>query len=331
MNPRRSWWNSMHEEAIDPDRPIVDPHHHLWKTSRWGEYLIDDLRADTGGGHNVQKTVFVECDSEYRTSGPQETRPLGETEFVVAAAAEPTVGGRIGGIVGHADLRLAARVDEVLAAHVCAGRGLFRGIRHRVAWDPSDVVRGGRAGPGPRLYADPSFREGFGRLARLGLSFDAWNFHPQIPELADLARAFPQTTIIENHLGGPLGIGPYEGRTGEVLERWKKDMSALARCPSVVLKVGGLGMRICGFGWAARSAPATSDELAAAYRPWFDHALAAFGPDRCMFESNYPVDGESAGYVVIWNAFKKLAAPLPETTRDALFRGTASRVYRLDA
>jgi predicted TIM-barrel fold metal-dependent hydrolase len=329
MNPKRPWWNSVREAAIDPGRPIVDPHHHLWKASRWGSYLLDDLRADTAGGHNVEQTVFVECDSEYRTSGPREMQPLGETEFVAAAAAEPTAGGRICAIVAHADLTLGARVEEVLAGHARAGRGLVRGIRHRAAWDPSDALRGGRRGPGPGLYANAAFREGFARLAELGLSFDAWNFHPQIPELTDLARAYPATTIIANHLGGPLGIGPYKGKTVEVLGAWSRDLSALARCPNVVLKVGGLGMRICGHGWAGRSTPATSDELAEAYRPWFAHALAAFGPDRCMFESNYPVDGESAGYVVIWNAFKKLSADLPEPARDALFRGTAARVYRI--
>ncbi len=328
MNPKRDWWNSVKEPALDPGRPIVDPHHHLWKSSRWGAYLLDDLAADTGAGHAVTQTVFVECDSEYRASGPQALRPVGETEFVAAAAAESGAGGgaRIGAIVGHADLTLGAAVEEALAAHVKAGRGLFRGIRHRAAWDASASV--GREGS-EHQYADRRFRQGFARLAEMGLSFDAWNYHAQIPELTDLARAFPATTIIQDHLGGPLGIGPYQGRREEVLARWKADVAALAACPNVALKIGGLGMRVCGYGWSERGRPASSDELAAAYRPWFDHALASFGAERCMFESNYPVDGESAGYVVIWNAFKKLAAPLSESEKEALLRGTAARVYRL--
>ncbi len=331
MNPRRQWWDSAREAALDPSRPIVDPHHHLWKASRWGEYLLDDLAADTGGGHNVVQTVFVECDSQYRASGPEASRPVGETDFVAAAAAETALapagrGARIAAIVGHADLTLGSRVEEVLAAHIEAGRGLFRGIRHRAAWDASMAV--GREGR-EHLYADKSFREGFARLAEMGLSFDAWNFHPQIPELAALARSFPATAIVQNHLGGPLGIGPYAGRHAEVLEQWSRNMAELASCSNVVLKIGGLGMRVSGYGWNARERPASSDELAAAYAPYLERALAAFGADRCMFESNYPVDGESAGYVVIWNGYKKAAASLSETEKDALFRGTAARVYRL--
>ncbi len=328
VNPRREWWNSLQETALEPDRPIVDPHHHLWKASRWGPYLLDDLAADTGAGHKVVQTVFVECGSEYRASGPEALRPIGETEFVAAAAAESgrAGGARIAAIVAHADLSLGAAVEQVLASHVEAGRGLVRGIRHRAAWDAS-IPGGSESLRG--LYADHRFRQGFARLAEMGLSFDAWNFHSQIPELADLARAFSATTIVADHLGGPLGIGAYQGRREEVLARWKTDIASLAACANVVIKIGGLGMAVCGYGWSGRERPAGSDELAEAYRPWFDHALACFGAERCMFESNYPVDGESAGYAVIWNAFKKLAASLSGSEKDALFRGTAARVYRL--
>lgn len=328
MNPRRDWWNSLEEATLDPDRPIVDPHHHLWKASRWGSYMLDDLAADTGAGHRVAQTVFVECSSQYRDSGPQVLRPVGETEFVAAAAAGSgqAGGARISAIVAHADLRLGAAVEQVLAAHIEAGRGLFRGVRHRAAWDESAAV-GSEGARG--LYADRAFRQGFARLAELGLSFDAWNYHTQIPELADLARVFSATTIVVDHLGGPLGVGPYQGGRAEVLQRWKADMANLATCANVVLKIGGLGMAVCGYGWSGRERPASSDELAEAYRPWLDHALRCFGPQRCMFESNYPVDGESAGYRTIWNAFKRLAAPLSDGEKDALFRGTAARVYRL--
>jgi predicted TIM-barrel fold metal-dependent hydrolase len=279
----------------------------------------------------VVQTVFLECRSEYRTTGPEAMRPLGETVFVAAVAEKSAAGGGppISGIVGHADLTLGAEVEEVLAAHVDAGSGLFRGIRDSAAWDPSDVVMAGRAGPMPHLYTDGRFREGFGRLSRFGLTFDAWNFHPQIAELTELARAFPETTIVQNHLGGPLGIGPYAGRREEVLSEWKGLITELAGCPNVTLKIGGLGMKVNGYGWIGRQSPATSDELVTAYQPWFDHALERFGPDRCLFESNFPVDRDSASYHVVWNAFKKLAAPLSDSEKEALLRGTAARVYRL--
>jgi L-fuconolactonase len=317
------------EEILDPDLPICDPHHHLWDRPE-SRYVLEDLLDDTGSGHNIVSTVFVECAASYRTSGPVELRPVGETEFVdeIATAAEASPTRVAAGIVSFADLNLGSHVGVVLDAHLEASER-FRGIRHAAGWDASDVVRNSHSLPSEGMLAQTEFRRGFGELAPRGLSFDAWLYHPQIPELTDLARDFPETTIVLDHFGGPLGIGPYEGRRAAIFEEWKKNLSELAACPNVVAKLGGLVMPINGFGFHKRDERATSDELVAATRDWYLHAIDVFSPDRCMFESNFPVDKVSCSYDVLWNSFKKIAAGFTEAERSAMFFGTAARVYRL--
>jgi L-fuconolactonase len=333
MFDRPQWLAQVVEDILEPERAIVDPHHHLWKAGPRGRYLLEDLWADTGGGHRVQQTVFIECGAEYSNTGPQAMRPVGETVFVAEvaqrAAKGPPEATRIGGIVGFADLTLGAAVQDVLHAHLEAGGGLFRGTRHHASWDASADVPKSRIDPPPHLYSVPAFREGFACLAPLKLSFDAWNYHPQIPELMQLARAFPDTTIVLNHFGGPLGIGPYSGRRREVFEQWKHDIAALSRCPNVFAKLGGLAMTINGFGWHERERPPNSDELLETQRPYHLHTIEHFGTERCMFESNFPVDKVSVSYPVLWNAFKKMAAGFSADEKEALFGGTAMRVYRL--
>src|SRR5436190_3727845 len=293
------------EDVLEPDLPICDPHHHLWDHPG-RRYLLDELLADTGSGHRVVSTVFVECMSMYRADGPEPMRPVGETEFVNGVAAM-SASGRYGptrvaaGIVGFADLTLGERVGPVLDAHV-ATSPRFRGIRHAAGWDASDQVRNSHTNPPPRLLADARFRRGFAELGRRGLTFDAWLYHPQIPELADLAQAFPDTAIVLDHLGGPLGIGPYEHRRADVFTAWKRDIRELARCPNVVAKLGGVVMPINGWGFHRRERPATSAELLDATRDWYLHAIDCFGPARAMFESNFPVDKASCSYHVLWNA-----------------------------
>jgi len=320
------------EEILEPQRPICDPHHHLWDHPG-RRYLIDELLADTGSGHNVVATVFVECMSMYRASGPPEMRPVGETEFVNGVAAMSASGGfgatRVAsGIVSFADLALGDRVGAVLDRHLAASPR-FRGIRHAAGWDASDQIRNSHTNPPPGLYADPRFRRGFAELAPRGLSFDAWLYHPQLPELTDLAKAFPDTTIILDHFGGPLGIGPYAGRRAEVFAAWKGAIRALADCPNVVVKLGGLVMPLNGFGFHKREQPIGSIELAEATRDWYRHTIECFGVERCMFESNFPVDKISASYRVLWNSFKRIAAGFSAAERSALFHDTAVRVYRL--
>ncbi|MGE0724797.1 MAG: amidohydrolase [Alphaproteobacteria bacterium] len=325
-----AWLGPDAEEVLEPDLPIVDPHHHLWRRDD-SVYMAPEFLADIGGGHDIRATVFIECGAGYRTDGPPELRCVGETEFVVAATAEARAASRTGlcaGIVGYADLRLGDGVKAVLEAHIAAGAGRFRGIRHSLRWDASGIGLRGRREPAG-LALDPAFRSGFAHLAPLGLTFEAWTFHPQLMELADLARAFPRTTFIVNHVGGPLGTGPYAGWRSEVFAHWRAGVAELARLPNVLMKVGGLGMLYYGFDFYQRPTGPDSAALAAAWRPYVEECLARFGPDRCMLESNFPVDKQTCSYRVLWNAFKRLTAGLSADERDQLFRRTAARAYRI--
>ncbi len=334
MPPDNEWLSQITEDIIDPGRPIVDPHHHLWYDGppRGYPYLLNDLWADTNSGHNIVQTVFIEAGADYRKDGPEEVRPVGETEFVanLASKSQADGGATVAGIVGHANIALGADVKPVLEAHVEAGQGLFRGIRHHGSWDPSPDVPNSRIEPPPHLFLSDEFQEGVRELGALGLSFDAWCYHPQIPEVLDLAKACQETTIILNHLGGVIGIGPYADRREAVFEDWKQSYIALGDCPNVYGKIGGLAQGVNGARWEKRDLPPTSDELADAQRPYYLHAIECLGPNRCMFESNFPVEKESVSYHVLWNAFKKIAADFSEDEKDALFRGTAARAYRLD-
>jgi predicted TIM-barrel fold metal-dependent hydrolase len=327
------WWAQRKEEILEPALEIVDPHHHLWDRDDH-RYLLDQLIADTGSGHNITHSIFVECGAMYRADGPTEMKPVGEIEFVNGTSAM-SANGRYGksrlcaGIVGHADLRLGDGVARVLEAEMAAGNGRYRGIRHSVVWDQSEMFSRGRTNSPKGQMADSTWRAGFARLAPLKLSFEAWLYHPQLMELADLARAFPQTTIVLNHVGGPLGIGPYADKKEETFALWKAGIAELGKCQNVVVKLGRLGMLFGMFDFHKRETPPSSEELARAYKPYLETCIAAFGPDRGMFESNFPPDGVSSGYGVLWNAFKRLAAGYSADEKAKLFSGTAKRVYRL--
>jgi L-fuconolactonase len=327
-----TWLARRCEDIIEPDLPIVDPHHHLW--DRETRYLFDELRADTGSGHDIRATVFMQCGSMYRADGDPDLAPIGETEFVNGIAAM-SASGHYGaarlcaGIVGFADLTLGARVAPVLEAQIGAGGGRFRGIRHSTVWHADPSIRTTPMLRPPGLMGERSFRDGFACLAPLGLSFDAWLYHTQLPEIVALACDFPETTIVLDHLGGILGIGPYAGKRDEVFGQWRRDIAELARCPNASVKLGGLAMRTLGFGFDARAMPPSSEELADAWRPYIETCITAFGAERCMFESNFPVDKGSCSYPILWNAFKRLAGSASATEKTALFSGTARRIYRL--
>jgi predicted TIM-barrel fold metal-dependent hydrolase len=331
---RQDWLDRRKEPILEPDLPIVDPHHHLWDRPGW-RYLLDELLADTSSGHNIIATVFVQARAMARATGPVELRPVGETEFVNGVAAMSASGiygntRHCAGIVGHADLSLGSRVEPVLEAHIRAGGDRFRGIRHISAWDADASIRNPAYSPPAALLGDRGFREGFAILGRLGLSFDAWLYHPQIGELAELARAFPETKIVLNHVGGPIGTGAYAGKHKEVFPGWAASIKALAACPNVYVKLGGLGMRMGGFGFHERSEPPSSEALTATWRPYIENCINAFGPSRCMFESNFPVDKGSYSYPVFWNACKLLTKGATDAEKADLFAGTAVRFYRLD-
>lgn len=331
------------EAALDPDLPIIDTHHHLYDRLPEAQaaiaegkrrYLLDELLADMDCGHNVIATVFVDGDAMYRADGPAEYRVIGETEFVNGQAAMSASGiygpSRVAaGIVSRAELRLGDRVKGVLEAHLAAGGGRFRGIRQTGAWDGDDTVFKGMFQNGRGLYLDSTFRRGFAHLAPLGLSFDAFVLSTQLPDVADLASTFPNTTIVLDHVGGPIGIGPYRDRRGELFPQWKRDVTEIARRPNVMMKLGGLGSFINGFPTFRAQPPATSEQLAADWKPYVESAIDAFGAHRCMFESNYPVDSGAGRYGTIINAYKRLTADYSAAERSALFAGTAMRVYRL--
>ena len=333
MPINEEWLEKIKEDAIEPEIPIIDPHHHLWNQANVHvdkQYMIENLVADLDSGHNVVSTVFIECSAFYRETGPTFFRPVGETELVNQVAEEAAADGSetrklCAGIVGHADLTLGEEVDAVLEAHLKVAPERFRGIRHSVSWDPSSEVRGTRE---PGLLSNTKFREGARRLPVYDLSFEAWLYHPQIPELIDFAHACPEVTIIFDHFGGPLGIGPYVGQRSEIYQKWNEDVAELAKCQNVFAKLGGLNMAINGFGWHKRVIPPTSDELAA-NKHYYLHTIDCFGPERCMFESNFPVDKVSCSYGVLWNSFKKMVSHLTRTQKTDLFHDTAKRVYRL--
>jgi predicted TIM-barrel fold metal-dependent hydrolase len=332
-DPRPDWLALHQEEILDPARPIVDPHHHLW--DRDGQrYLIDEFTSDIASGHNVIATVYVEARSMYRARGPEAFRSVGEVEFANGAAAMSASGGYgraavCAGIVGHVNLLLGEGAKAVLEAEIIAGQGRFRGIRHSSAWDADAGVAGMYATRPKGLLLDPTFRKGFACLAPLGLGFDAWLFHPQIGELTDLARVFADTRIVLDHCGGPAGIGIYANRREEIFATWRSSIREIAKCPNVVVKLGGLAMRLLGYDFHQRPAPPSSEELAAAWRPYVETCIEAFGPQRCMFESNFPPDKGQCSYQVIFNAFKRIAAHCSEAEKTALFSGTAIDVYRL--
>ena len=326
------WLDLVDETILDPDRPIVDPHHHLWHNRGVGEYLLKDLRWDTDCGHRVEKTVFLECGAQYRSGGAEHLAVVGESEFVAGIAAESrkSAGAEIAAIVGRCDLRDTAVLDEVLDAHHEAGRGLFRGIRHAAARDDNkDVLMiPGNAPQG--LYNDVSFRVGVKRLGEKGFTYDAWHYHHQNADFYALASAVPDTVMVLDHFGTPLGVGPYTHQREGIFQQWKVDVARIAECPNVYAKLGGLAMPDNGYGWHEAERPPTSDEFVEAQNPYYQHMIDCFGPERCMFESNFPVDRFSVSYKVLWNAFKKMTMSYSDDEKHALFYGTAAQVYRLD-
>lgn len=328
---REDWLATTAEEALDPGQPIIDAHHHLWDRPGW-RYLLDEMLADLRSGHDIRATVHVQARSMHRADGPPALAPVGETEFVngiAAMSASGQYGGaRIAaGIVGFADLRLGAAVRAVLEAHIAAGGGRFRGIRHIATWDPDPVTLNPANAAPEDMMDSAAFRAGFAELGGLGLSYDAWIHFHQIPRLTALARAFPETPIVLNHCGGVLGIGRYARETTFPL--WHAAIRDLATCPNVMVKLGGLGMRLPGFGFEHRDRAPASVELAEAWKPWMTTLIETFGAARCMFESNFPVDKGGFAYGIGWNAMKRLAAGASEAEKADLFWRSAARFYRL--
>jgi predicted TIM-barrel fold metal-dependent hydrolase len=332
---RQDWLDKRHEEIIEPELPIIDPHHHLWDRPGY-RYLFPELLADIGSGHNIRATCYEQAREMYRADGPDELKSLGETQFVSGVSAM-SASGKYGptrcitGIIGFVDLRLGSRAKGILERHIAVSDGRLRGIRNGSTYSNDPTLKTFTAGGPPGLLLDSGFRDGFAALAPLGLTFDAWMFQTQLEDLVDLARTFPQATIVLNHCGGPLAIGPYARKREEAFTEWRDRIRDVASLPNTYVKLGGLGMKLIGFTFFENEQPPSSQDLEKAWRPYIETCITAFGPQRAMFESNFPVDKGTCSYQVLWNAFKRIAAGYSADEKNALFSGAAAKAYRLES
>src|ERR1700730_2753020 len=330
---RTDWLAKRTEEILEPELPIIDPHHHLWDKPRY-TYLFPELLADVATGHKIVATMYEQAREMYRADGPEELQSLGETEFVNGVAAMSASGKYgptrcIAGIVGFVDLRLGSRAKGLLERHIAVSDNRLRGIRNGSTWSDDPTLKTFTAGGPQGLLLDKSFCEGFASLAPLGLTFDARMFQTQLGDLVDLARAFPQTTIVLNHCGAPLAVGPYAGKREEAFAEWSDRIRQVANLPNTYVKLGGLGMKPIGYTFFDNDQPPSSQDLEKAWRPYIETCITAFGPQRSMFESNFPVDKGTCSYQVLWNAFKRIATGYTADEKTALFSGAASKAYRL--
>ena len=330
------WLALTQEPTLEPELPICDPHHHFWdrrpQSTPYQRYLLHELNGDIYSGHNIRSTVFLEARSMYNADGPEELRPVGEVEFVqgLAAASASGVYGAsraAAGIIGHADLKLGDKVAPVLEALQAASPNRFRGIRHNVTWN-TDPTWDNRESEG--ILANSDFRAGAKVLSQKGLVLDLMQSFPQLTEIAEFANAVPDLSIIVNHIGGVSRVGIYAGKDDEIIPNWRDGIAAVAACPNVTMKLGGMGMPRFGYDWHKREVPIGSEELAESMAPWMNHCIERFGPDRCMFESNFPPDKVSFSYNVMYNAFKRLSKGYSASERASLFHDTAARVYRIE-
>ena len=337
MPPTGNDWLALTtEETLEPEIAICDPHHHFWvhrpEPADYQQYLLPDLAGDVNSGHNVHSTVFIEVRCEYRTDGPDEMKPVGEVEYVQTIADASASGSHgptkaAAAIIGHADLKLGEGVRPVLEAMQAASPNRFRGVRHSVGWDESRELANREI---KGALGTDGYRTGAKVLAGMGLILENSLYFHQASELADFARALPELTIVLNHIGGLVRVGPYANRDEYVLPEWRKGIELMAKAPNIVLKLGGVGQTRFAYGWDERETPVGSEELAETLGPLMNHCIEQFGPERCMFESNYPVDKISYSYNVLFNAFKRLSKSYSATDRANLFHGTAARVYNIN-
>ncbi len=325
-------WLSLHkEETIDPERPIIDPHHHFWPGDM--HYLLEDLWQDTESGHNVKKTVFIECSQEYLKVGDKDFAPVGETIFVkniCDLAKKEKHRTQIEGIVGHVNLMIGAeKTVSVLKSHLEVGGALFKGIRHAGGWDHHPELSNSHHNPPKNLYLNETFLASLNELSNLNLSFEAWQYHHQVNQVKKIAELLPKLKIVLNHFSGPIGIGPYANKKDEIFEIWKTDIRELAKHENVYAKLGGMAMPINGYEFHKQVSPATSDQLVQEQKHYYHYLISNFGPERCMFESNFPVDKQSISYNVVWNAFKKMAKSYTSEDKDLMFYKTAESFYKL--
>lgn len=327
----RPEWLALHDEsAIDPDLPIIDAHHHLWDVPG-NRYLLDDYLADIATSHKVTATVYIQSGSMALDEGPEHLRSVGETAFATAIAAQSEArasGPRVAAaIVGPIDFALGEQYAEVLDAHEAAAGGRLKGVRGLTHWHENGDIH--KIATLPRLLTAPAAHQAVAAVERKGLVLDLWVYHTQLDDVLALGRAFPGLTIVLDHAGTPLGCGPYADRRAQVFAEWRDSLRALAELPNIFIKLGGLAMRFSGFAFDHQARPPSSEMLADRWRPYVESCIAIFGADRCMFESNFPVDKASCSYVVLWNAYKRIAAGASPHERARLFSGTAAAIYGL--
>ena len=330
------WLNQTTEEIIEPELPICDPHHHFWdkRTERaFPKYQLDELMADITSGHNVRSTVFIEARSMYAANLSPDDRPIGEVDYVQGFAAASASGiygdsRAAASIIGHANLNMGEKVRPLLERLALAS-DRFKGIRHSVTWDPHPEVENTALHKRESQLVSKDFQAGAKVLSDMGMSFEAWLYFHQLPELLEFAKAVPDLKIILNHIGGLVMDGPYSDKKDEVISIWREGIASVAECPNVVVKLGGIGMPRTGFDWHERKVPIGSEELADSIAPFFDYCIEHFGTDRSMFESNFPVDKVSFSYPVLYNAFKRYSKEFSGSERAAMFHDNAVDVYKI--
>ena len=332
--PNEGWLaQAVAEMPLEPDLPIIDTHMHLWHHVTGYRYFVEDYARDAvGSGHRVDASIYIECRSMYRAHGPDHLKSIGETEFAagmaaIAASEKYTTTRVAAGIVANADPGQGAELDEALDAHAKAANGRLRGIRRGAKWDDDPGVKGAVGADRPGIYLEPVFQQGVRRIADRGLLFETSVFHPQIPDVTQLALAAPDASIVLIHSGSPVGHGRYAGRAKEVHADWLRSVTALSACPNVSVKLGGVLMSLANFDFGTAPRPPTSEELAQLWRPYTEPLLELFGPARCMVASNFPVDKAGFGYGTVWNMFKRITSGCSEDEKRAIFSGTAQRIY----
>ncbi|MCA8927335.1 MAG: amidohydrolase family protein [Alphaproteobacteria bacterium] len=328
--PDDAWLAKLQEDILEPDLPIIDPHHHLWMRNGY-RYLIPEFMEDAASGHNIVSTVFAECHSMYRPDGPEAERPLGETEFIVGCAAMAASGAfgparACAAMFGRVEMTLGAAVRPLLERHLERSAGRFKGVRYSTGWDANERIP--NVAPARHMLIDPAVVEAAGVLADMNLTLDVWLYHPQLADVAALADKLPNLAIVLNHVGSPILGGPYRDKGEEVFRDWQQGIADLGQRANVYCKLGALPIRMPG-STADRSLPPGSEEIAAAWGPWMRACIDAFGPARCMFESNFPVQKRWSSYQTTWNAFKRMAADASAAEKADLFAGAATRAYRL--
>lgn len=338
---RPEWLDLVKEPVLRPDLPVIDAHHHLYRRPDQ-TYLIDDYLADAATGHSLLASIYVQGRAMTRAQGPDMMKPLGETEFANGVAAMSASGlygtpKLCAGIVAYADLWHGDAISGLLDAHLAAAGGLTReggrfcGIRQTLVCDADTSLMNPAYRVTPDMVGHPDFLAGFDALAARGLSFDLWGYFHQLGDLARLADRYPQTRFILDHCGGVVGVGQYAGRREEVFQVWSDNLEEIARRPNVAVKLGGLGMRLSGFGFESGQRPPDSRQAATAWGPYFRRCIELFGTDRVLFGTNFPVDKSGLSWNVCWNAFKRITEGHSEAELQAMFWRNAARIYGLRA